>query len=183
VIKSLLSTWGNDVLSLSVSHTTRKPRPGEIDGVHYNFVEKNFMQEAIAKPGEFLEYAEVHGNLYGTSRKAVEDVHRSGRVCILDVDPNGVKSMKSLAFPGKYIFLKPPSIEALEERLRGRMTESEAQILMRMKNAREVVEFGEKSGAFDLVIVNDELDKTVEELNSHLLSWFPNSFKVKGRNS
>jgi guanylate kinase len=179
VIKSLLSKWGEDTLSLSVSHTTRMPRPGEIDGVHYNFVDKHYMQEAVKKPGEFLEYAVVHDNLYGTSRKAVEDIHKSGRICVLDVDTNGVKQMKALDFPGKYVFLTPPSIETLEQRLRNRMTETEAQILRRMQTAREVVEFGEKSGAFDLLIVNHELEKTVSQLNTHLLTWFPNNFNLK----
>ena len=129
VIKALLTHWGPDRLALSVSHTTRAPRPGEVDGVHYYFVTKARMQEAlIHQPGSFLEHAEVHGNLYGTSRDAVDSIHKQGKACILDVDVNGVKSMKRLSFPGKYVFLTPQSIETLSQRLKLRGSETEAQI-------------------------------------------------------
>jgi len=130
VINALLTQWGPDRLALSVSHTTRAPRPGEIDGVHYHFVTKEQMQTALTLPGSFLEHAEVHGNLYGTSRDAVDSIHRQGKMCVLDVDVNGVKSMKRLHFPGKYVFLTPPSVDTLMQRLKARGSETDAQIAL-----------------------------------------------------
>ena len=179
VIKSLLSLWGDDRLSLSVSHTTRQPRVGEIDGVHYNFVSKPYMEEALKQPDVFLEYAQVHGNLYGTSRAAVETVHQKGKTCILDVDVDGVRQIKAQHFPGKYVFLTPPSIDVLVERLKGRSTETEAQIALRMQTAEEVITYGTTANNFDLVVVNNDLNETLRILNNHLVDWFPHVFQLQ----
>ena len=92
-----------------MSHTTRKPRNGEVNGKEYHFVERESMLQAIAN-SEFIESAEFSGNLYGTSKKAVEDVISSGRLCVLDIDVQGVKSLKKTSLNPIYIFIKPPSI-------------------------------------------------------------------------
>jgi guanylate kinase len=107
----------------SVSHATRKPRPGEVNGTSYHFVTVPGMEAAIAK-GEFIEYANVHGNYYGTSKKSVADVCEAGQVCLLDIDIQGVQSVSkawSSTPPPLYIFIKPTSDSALEKRLRGRV--------------------------------------------------------------
>jgi len=104
----------------SVSHTTRGPRAGERDGVDYYFVEKAAMEREIAE-GKFLETAHVHGNIYGTSFEAVNKVSAKDKICILDIDIQGVKSCKRLSFDtDKYVFIAPPSLADLETRLRGR---------------------------------------------------------------
>lgn len=109
-----------DDYGFSVSHTTRAPRPGEVDGEHYHFVDKAAMEKEIAA-GLFLEHAAVHGNFYGTSRAAVESVSGQCRSCILDIDIQGVKSCRALGLDvDKYVFIAPPDIAQLEARLRAR---------------------------------------------------------------
>ena len=103
--------------------------------------------------------------------------HCQGKTCILDVDINGVKSMKALQFPGKYVFLAPPSIDSLMERLRGRNTETEAQIKLRMQSAADTIAYGTQPNNFDLVLVNTDLDKTVQLLSLQLTHWFPHTFQ------
>lgn len=135
----------------SVSHTTRAPRPGEVDGVHYHFVSKEAMLADVAAgargrgrpprrsadatpvpsrphlpPGLFLEHAHVHGNVYGTSLAAVRRVREQGKVCVLDIDVQGARSVKRAALGAAFVFIAPPSMGALEERLRGRGTETDA---------------------------------------------------------
>ncbi|KAJ1434715.1 P-loop containing nucleoside triphosphate hydrolase protein [Ochromonadaceae sp. CCMP2298] len=104
---------------LSVSHTSRLPRPGEVDGEHYHFVEVGAIRRDIeAGPFKYLEHATVHANLYGTREDDVERVHAAGKVCVLDVDSNGVRQIKSISYPAKMVFIAPPSIDELEARLR-----------------------------------------------------------------
>lgn len=158
--------------ALTVSHTTRKPRPGEINGFHYHFVTEIAMQEGISR-GKFLEHAKVHTNMYGTSREAVDDIQREHKIPILDVDVEGVKSIKTVdGFDAKYVFIAPPSIQVLEERLRGRDTESDDQIATRIKNAKSEVEFGTEEN-FDCIIVNDSLEEATEVLCQKARVWFP----------
>ena len=106
-------------LAVSVSHTTRRPREGEEDGKHYHFVDKETMEREIAAE-RFIEYAHVHNNIYGTSFKAVKDVVKSGKVCILEIDIQGVKKVKGTDLNPRVIYIAPPSIEELEKRLRDR---------------------------------------------------------------
>jgi guanylate kinase len=152
----------------SVSHTTRDPRPGEVDGVDYHYVSKEHMEEAILR-NEFLEYARVHGNIYGTSKSAVEDVAAANQICILDIDVQGVEQCQSLQLDvGSYIFISAPSLEEMERRLRGRGTETEEKIMLRVKNASTELEAA-KSMHFDVRLVNDDVDAAHEELRSALL--------------
>tara|TARA_B100000768_G_scaffold166231_1_gene169404 strand:+ start:249 stop:830 length:582 start_codon:yes stop_codon:yes gene_type:complete len=149
----------------SVSHTTRAPRPGETDGVHYNFVEKSAMEADIAD-GKFLEHAHVHENIYGTSLAAVEAVATKGQVCVLDIDVQGAEIVKKSTLDALFVFIAPPSMEELEKRLRGRGTEKEESIQKRLANAAGEMAKTEVTGFFHLVIINDDLEKAYGELKT-----------------
>ncbi len=153
----------------SVSHTTRKPREGEQEGVHYHYVSREEMQRAI-DAGEFVENAEFSFNMYGTSRKAVSTVLEAGKICILDIEIEGVKQIKKCAeLDPLYVFIKPPSMEELEKRLRERNTETDATLQKRLKTARDELEYGEQPGNFDIVIVNDDLERAYQKLREFML--------------
>lgn len=171
LINLLLERFPN-TFGFSVSHTTRGPREGEADGVAYHFTTKEQVASEIAA-GLFLEHAEVHGNVYGTSRRAVENVQEKGKICILDIDIQGVQQVKASGIPAKFLFIAPPSMEELEQRLRGRGTESEDKIVLRTKNAAKEVEFGQQPGVFDAVLVNRVVDDSFAELLATLKQWYP----------
>ena len=139
-------------LQFSISHTTRKPREGEQDGVHYNFTTVDAIKEEI-EAGKFVEYAEVHGNYYGTSVAAVQTVQEQGKICLLDIDIQGAQNVKKSDLDALYIFISPPSMEELEKRLRGRGTEKEDAILRRLGNAQTEMDYGAGVGNFDCVLV------------------------------
>ncbi|KAI7855900.1 guanylate kinase [Circinella umbellata] len=152
-----------DTFGFSVSHTTRKPRPGEVNGKDYHFVEKEKMQQEVSA-GKFIESATFSGNMYGTSIKSVEDVVESGKVCMLDIDMQGVKSVKATQLNPRYIFVRPPSIEILEQRLRGRGTETEEAVTARLEASKRELEYGETQGAYDRIVINDDLEKAYNTL-------------------
>lgn len=166
-------------LSFSVSHTTRGPRPGEKDGVHYHFSTKGQMQKEI-DDNKFIESAEVFGNLYGTSYSAIQDVVSKGKICVLDIDIQGAKRVKedtSITTP-YFIFVAPPSMEILEKRLRDRGTETEEAIQRRTANAQKEVTYGLASGNFDDIVINDDLDKAFLHLQLILEGWYPHLNQV-----
>lgn len=146
---------------LSISYTTRKPRGAERDGVEYHFVDEAKFQ-ALIQQGCFIEWAKVHGNYYGTSRVYLEDQCAKGKVVLLDVDVQGVDSLKE-AFGDRClsVFILPPSMEELEKRLRARQTESEEKLRERLRNAQE--EMG-RARDFDHRIVNHDLQESFGEL-------------------
>lgn len=168
LIKRLFEDYP-DTFGFSVSHTTRSPRPGEEDGKHYHFTTKDKMKKQIEQ-GEFLEYAVFSGNMYGTSKRAVEEVKQAGKVCVLDIDVEGVKQIKQTSLNPMYVFVKPPSIEELEKRLRSRQTETEESLERRLSVARTELEYGEKPGNFDITIVNDDISKAYEKLKTFVMS-------------
>jgi guanylate kinase len=152
-----------DAFAFSVSHTTRKPRPGEFNGQHYYFIEKSEFERMITA-GEFYEHAQFGGNFYGTSKKAVQDICNSGKICVLDVELQGVRNFKDSNFDAKYIFVRPPSMQVLESRLRQRGTETEDSIQKRLKHAEEDLLAVEKdSTLFDIIVVNEQLDKAYSD--------------------
>ncbi|PWA94743.1 guanylate kinase-like domain-containing protein [Artemisia annua] len=155
------------MFGFSVSHTTRAPREKEENGVHYHFTNRDVMEEEI-KSGKFLEYADVHGNLYGTSIEAVEVVADAGKRCILDIDVQGARSVRASSLEAIFIFISPPSFEELEKRLRARGTETEEQVQKRLGNAKEELEQGKSSGLFDHILVNDNLEACYERLKKIL---------------
>jgi guanylate kinase len=145
----------------SVSCTTRAPRQGEVDGRDYRFLSREAFQSAI-DAGEFAEWAEVHGNLYGTLRSEVERVLASGRHVLMDIDVQGARQFAA-AFPQTVlVFVLPPSGEVLKERLAGRGSEDPERLLTRLRNARS--ELGDV-GRYHYVVVNDDLERAVEQVN------------------
>ncbi|KAI8097087.1 guanylate kinase [Halteromyces radiatus] len=149
----------------SVSHTTRDPRPKEVNGVDYHYVTKEVMEAEVAE-GKFIESATFSGNMYGTSIKAVKDVVDAGKVCILDIDMQGVKAVKNTDLNPKYIFIQPPSVEVLEQRLRGRGTEKEEAVLARLAASKLELAYAQEPNAYDTIIINDDLDTAYNSLQS-----------------
>lgn len=146
-------------LSFSVSATTRPPRPGEIDGVHYYFVTREKFEAMIAA-GEFLEYDAHAANYYGTPRAQAEEKQSHGPV-LLDIEPKGAKQVKEKAPDAVLIFIMPPSVQELERRLRGRGDTSEEQIQMRMERATWEME---QRVWYDHVVVNDDPERCAQEI-------------------
>jgi guanylate kinase len=149
---------------LSLSVTTRPPRPGETDGVHYKFVDKATF-DGLVESGELLEWAMVHGrHWYGTPRRAVEDVLAAGRPALLEIDLQGARQVRR-SMPGAFfVFLKPPSLDELVRRLVGRGTESNEERERRLRTAE--VEMAAEA-EFDVTIVNDNVRRATDEL----VSW------------
>ncbi|XP_062840149.1 guanylate kinase isoform X1 [Anolis carolinensis] len=166
LLKKLLKDYEN-VFGFSVSHTTRNPRPGEVNGKDYHFVTREEMQKEI-DAGGFIENAEFSGNMYGTSKAAIQAVQAQNQICILDVDMQGVKNIKKTDLNPIYISVQPPSIDVLEKRLRDRQTETEDSLQKRLHAARVDMELSKEPGLFDLVIVNNDLEEAYSELKSVL---------------
>ncbi|XP_066847463.1 guanylate kinase isoform X4 [Anser cygnoides] len=135
---------------------------------HYHFVTREEMKKEI-DAGEFIEHAEFSGNMYGTSKAAVQAVQAQNQICVLDVDIQGVKNIKRTDLNPIYISVQPPSMDVLEKRLRDRQTETEESLLKRLSAARVDLELSKEPGLFDLVIVNDDLEKAYSELKEVLL--------------
>lgn len=167
LLKKLLAEFP-DKFGFSVSNTTRGPRTGEVNGVDYHFTTVDDFKQMIAE-GKFIEWAQFSGNYYGTSIKAVDDVAQQGKVCILDIDMQGVKSVKKAAIDARYLFLSPPSIDTLRERLVGRGTETEESIAKRVAAAAAEMEYAQ-TGAHDKIVVNDTVDKAYEEFRAFILA-------------
>jgi guanylate kinase len=149
-------------LRMSRSYTSREARPGETDGVDYNFVTRARFESMIAA-GDFLEWADVFGNLYGTCASETEQLLASGSDVVLVIDVQGARQVRHLRTDATSIFVMPPSFAVLEQRLRGRSKDSEAAILRRLQVAREeVASFTE----YDYIVVNDELTAAVDRLRA-----------------
>lgn len=153
-------------MKLSVSYTTREPRKGEQNDVDYTFVTREKFKKMIDK-GEFAEWAMVHGNLYGTSLKRIKDLNSRGYDIILDIDIHGAIQLRKNYDGALYIFVLPPSMEALEKRLVNRKTDSEEIIRNRLDNARAEISQYEH---YDYIIINDNIDQAYKELESIVLS-------------
>lgn len=144
----------------SVSHTTRAPRRGERDGVQYHFVDRRAFEDLVKRDG-FLEWAEVHGHLYGTSRAEYEAAQREGRDLLLDVDVQGAQQVRARIEDAISIFILPPSHAALERRLRGRGPEDEMALQRRLAAAdQEMSHYRE----YDYAVINESLEQSVEAL-------------------
>ena len=148
--------------SFSISTTTRPMRAGEVDGKSYYFISEDDFRGMIDR-GEFLEWARVHGNYYGTSKKEIDRICCDGKIPIFDVDVQGARTLKGTLAGAVYIFIIPPSRKVLESRLRNRKTDSEEQIQIRLGNAiRELGEYAQ----YDYIVVNDDLEIALNELRS-----------------
>ncbi len=149
-------------LRMSRSYTSRPARDGETDGVDYNFVSRARFEEMIAA-GEFLEWAEVFGNLYGTCAADTERMLAAGLDVVLVIDVQGTRKVRDLGIPAITVFVLPPSLQVLERRLRGRSKDAEAAIQRRLRVARdEVASFCD----YQFLVVNDELTAAVDRLRS-----------------
>lgn len=158
LVKALLER--DPAIRLSVSYTTRPPRTGEVDGVHYHFVSREAFQARLDR-GEFLESAEVYGNYYGTSQPWIEAEMAGGRDILLEIDWQGAAQVRRLMPEARSIFILPPSIAELRRRLEGRGTDSAEVIARRMAAAREDISH---ALAFDYLVVNDRFEEALADL-------------------
>ncbi len=158
VVRSLLEAQPS--LRFAVSYTTRDPRPGEVDGLHYRFVDEDTFT-AIADAGGFLEWAEIFGHRSGTPAADVEEARAAGDDVLLEVDVQGARSVRERISDAVLVFLQPPSEEELERRLRERGTEAGPDLDLRLSEARREMA---AAGEFDHVVVNDVVEEAVGEV-------------------
>ena len=151
----------------SISATTRKTREGEVDGVHYFFKTKEEFEKLIKEDG-LIEWNEVHGNYYGTPKFFVEDMLRQGKRVLFDLDVFGKVNFDKVYPDATGILILPPSEEELERRLRGRGTDSEEVIRLRLENAKKEMEFAKTKGKYEYTIINDDLERAADELRAIL---------------
>ena len=154
-------------VKFSVSHTTRNPREGEVDGVDYHFVSRDTFGQMIAD-NIFLEHAEVHDNFYGTSHAAIEEQLQDGFDVILDIDVQGAAILReNPQVDAAFIFIAPPSLVELERRLRGRGTENEEKVQVRLINARTELL---SSSKYEYLIVNSDIDEATNVLQAIIIA-------------
>lgn len=149
-------------IAISVSHTTRGPRPGEVEGTHYHFVTPAVFQDMVAS-GAFVEHAEVFGNSYGTARATLQDLRHQGRHVLLDIDWQGARRIKSLLPEAVSIYILPPPLASLRTRLRDRGQDPPPVIERRMQEALAEISH---AGEFDHVIVNDDFEDALADLRA-----------------
>ena len=159
ICKQLLE---DDQVVFSVSATTRTPRPGEVDGQHYHFLSVDEFKARI-EAGDFVEHAEVHGNMYGTLRAPMREAIAAGKTYLVEIDVQGALQLKALEVDGIYVFVAPPSFEVLRQRLSGRGTETPEVLERRLKKAED--EYRERV-KYDHIVVNDDLDRAVTEIRN-----------------
>ena len=167
LIDSILKRFNlDDSLRLSVSHTTRQPRPGEVDHVSYHFVTNEEFEALIAR-GAFYEYAHVFDHYYGTSKEIVEQWLNEGKDVILDIEQQGALQIKKKRPDALLLFVMPPSVDEVYNRLKKRGTENEETIMKRMKQGARESEVIEK---YDFLVINDDLDRCVREVHNTIQS-------------
>ncbi|KAM7537422.1 hypothetical protein Aperf_G00000066535 [Anoplocephala perfoliata] len=162
IIKQLLLR-NPDIFQVCISHTTRQRRPNEIDGKDYIFVTKQEFQEAI-KRNEFVEYAVFSGNYYGTSKAQMEKVIQAGKVCIFELDTQGVEQIRKMEIRPICVFIRPRNYAVLEKRLRTHSVESEEHILQRLAVAHHEMQYALDEEIFNKVVTNENLDAAVREI-------------------
>lgn len=149
-------------LKYSVSYTTRKSRPGERDGIEYNFVNESVFKKMV-EAGDFLEWEEVHGNFYGTSKKVIDNALSCGEDVLLDIDPKGAMRLKKKTMHAIYIFIIAPSFKILRERLIKRGTDSAENIELRLTNAQKEIEYFKN---YDYLIINDDSQSAFDDMKA-----------------
>ncbi len=154
-------------IKYSISATTRKPREGEVNGVHYFFKTKEEFEKLIKEDG-LIEWNEVHGNYYGTPKSFVEQTLAEGNRVLFDLDVFGKVNFDKVYPDATGILILPPSEEELEKRLRGRGTDSEEVIQLRLHNAKKEMEFAKTQGKYEYIIINDDLQRAANELREIL---------------
>jgi len=161
----------------SISYTTRLPRPGEVDGEDYCFVSREEFQAMVAEDA-FAEWAEVHGNLYGTALKTLEEARKNGIDLLLDIDCQGAKALKQRFEGGVYVFILPPSMEELRRRLEGRSSDAREVIERRIKRASDEIK---EARWYDYIIINDRVQDASEELSAIVLAQSRRTFRMLGQ--
>ncbi|MBQ9964727.1 MAG: guanylate kinase [Clostridia bacterium] len=159
IVSRILKEREDTILSVSV--TTRAPRPGEIDGFHYRFITAEEFDNMVQR-NDLLEYAQYSGNCYGTPRTAVEEHIKAGRNVILEIDVQGALQVMQRCDDYVSVFLTVPSMEELEKRLRGRGTEEESRVQARLTAAKEELEYVDR---YQYRVLNDDLDEAVEQIH------------------
>lgn len=172
VCKALLE---KNEIWISVSATTRKPRNGEVDGVNYFFTSREEFLERIEN-NDFLEYAEVYGNFYGTPKSKVFEMLEEGKDVILEIDIQGALKIKSAYPDGIFIFILPPSMEELESRITNRGSETPESLKTRLSAAYDEISFASK---YDYAVVNDEVHKAVKKIESIIVAEKCRVYKIK----
>lgn len=162
LLRSLLQR--HPELLFSVSATTRPPRPGEVEGKNYYFVDRDQFTEMIAR-GELLEWAEFAGNLYGTPRRAVEQQIQQGNLVVLEIELQGARQIRETCPEALQIFILPPSLPELERRIRERAQDPELAIARRLERAQEEIQAADE---FDIQIVNDDFEQALNQLEAAL---------------
>lgn len=170
---NMLTNKYPNMFAYSIGYTTRTPRAGEVNGIHYNFVPKETFEEMI-KNNEFLEWSCYCCNYYGQAKKGVQDLIDRGISPILAIDMNGVMSIKKMggsALRPKFVFIQTPSLAVLDERLSARGTESEMLRLKRLEEAQRELEYAYSSpGVYDLILINDNIESSFEAFEKFALS-------------
>jgi guanylate kinase len=162
ICKELLDR--NDDLYISVSATTRNPRDGEIDGVNYYFIDRSEFMKKI-EADDFLEYAEVYGNFYGTPKSKVEEMLLSGKNVILEIDIQGALKVKENSKEGIFVFILPPSMEELKQRIIKRGSETTESLMTRFKSAYQEINYVSK---YNYAVVNDQVEEAVKKIEAIL---------------
>lgn len=160
LVKALIES--TDRLEVAVSHTTRPPRPGEVDGVHYHFVDKSTFEQMIERD-EFVEHAQVFDNFYGTAKSSLQEPLRQGRDLILEIDWQGARQIRSQFPDCVSLFIAPPGLDALRQRLQGRGQDDETVIERRMRDARAEMSHVHE---FDYLVINDDFDDALAEIHT-----------------
>jgi guanylate kinase len=161
----------------SISYTTRPPRPGEVDGEDYCFVSREEFQVMVAADA-FAEWAEVHGNLYGTALKMLEEARKNGIDLLLDIDCQGARTLKQKFEGGVYVFILPPSMEELRRRLENRSSDAREVIERRIKRASDEIR---EARWYDYIIINDRIEDALEELSAIVLAQSRRTFRMLGQ--
>ena len=161
----------------SISFTTRQPRPGEKNGEDYCFVSRDEFQ-AMVTQGAFAEWAEVHGNLYGTALSTLEDARKNGVDLLLDIDCHGALSLKQNFSGGVYVFIIPPSMDELRRRLEGRSSDAPEVIERRIRRASDEIR---EARWYDYIIINDRIEEAFEELSAVVLAQSRTTPRMLGR--
>lgn len=164
ICKALLEK--RDDLHISVSCTTRQPRNGEVDGVNYHFMTKEEFKKGIVND-DFLEYAEVYGNFYGTPKTGVQELLDEGKNVILEIDIQGALKVKETMEEGVFIFILPPSMEELKKRIIGRGSETEESLMTRFKSAYKEINYVSK---YNYAVINDTVEEAVRKVEGILLA-------------
>lgn len=161
-------------IRFSISYTTRQPREGETNGTDYTFISTEVFKR-MADRGEFIEWAEVHGELYGTSRKLIDSFRAEGYDLILDIDTQGATQLRKKKQDGTFIFILPPSLKELKNRLKERMTDSDEVIKKRLARATSEIK---TYIDYDYVIINDNLDRALREFESIVLAERARTYNI-----